>query len=102
VPPSERYEAFGEAGDQFELEAPHYHLNMIGVRRSHATRGLGRELLTAVHDLSRADPLSCGVTLSTETERNVPLYDHFGYRLMGYARVSDDLETWAFFRPDDL
>jgi predicted acetyltransferase len=71
---------------------------MIGVRRSHAGRGLARQLLTAVHDLSRVDPRSSGVTLSTEAANNVPLYHHFGYQLLSHARVSDDLETWAFFR----
>jgi len=98
----ERYEAFGRAGLEYAVDAPHYHLNMIGVRRSHAGRGLGRELLDAVHDLSRADPASCGVTLSTEDPQNLALYEHFGYRLLGHARVSDDLETWAIFRPDTI
>lgn len=35
-----RYEAFGEATQAFDIGRPHYHLNMIGVRRSHLGRGL--------------------------------------------------------------
>lgn len=95
-----RYEAFGETCQQFALQRPHYHLNMIGVRRSAAGRGLGRRLLDTVHELSRRDSNSCGVTLTTETSNNVGLYTLFEYQLLGHARVSDELETWAFFRPD--
>lgn len=97
----ERYEAFGAACGRFAFEAPHHHLNMIGVRRSHAGRGLARPLLEAVHTLAQEDPGSAGVSLSTENPRNLLLYEHFGYERLGHARVSDDLETWVFFRPAD-
>lgn len=95
----QRYEAFGNACGQFALEAAHHHLNMLGVRRAYAGRGFARELLEAVHALAQADPQSAGVTLSTESPQNVTLYQHFGYRILGHARVSAELETWAFFRP---
>jgi GNAT superfamily N-acetyltransferase len=94
-----RYEAYGAACAQFTVASPHYHLNMIGVRRSHTGRGLARRLLEAVHRLSDADGGSSGVSLTTETEQNLPLYEYFGYRLMGHAVVADGLQTWAFFRP---
>jgi hypothetical protein len=35
---------------------------MIGVRRSHVGRGLGRKLLEAVHQMSDADDGSTGVS----------------------------------------
>jgi GNAT superfamily N-acetyltransferase len=95
-----RYDAFGIASHRFTIDTPHYHLNMIGVRRSHAGRGLARQLLDAVHNLSQTDSFSCGATLSTESPRNLALYEHFGYRLLGHARVADDLQTWGFFRAD--
>jgi hypothetical protein len=38
------------------------------------------------------------VSLSTETPENLPLYEYFGYRLLGHAEVGDGLDTWAFFR----
>ena len=95
-----RYEAFGEATKKFEIDQPHYHLNMLGVRRSHHGQGLARQLLDAVHAISSDDPASCGVTLTTEDPRNVPLYQHFGYRIAGHARVDGHLESWGFFRPD--
>ena len=94
-----RYEAFGAAHAPFAIEAPHHHLNMIGVRPSHVGQGLARTLLDHVHGVAEAHSGSCGVTLSTETARNVGLYEHFGYQCLGHSRVAEDLETWAFFRP---
>jgi GNAT superfamily N-acetyltransferase len=94
-----RYDRFGAASHQFDIQAVHHHLNMIGVRPSHLGQGLARILLDHVHGLADADQGSAGVTLSTETAANVELYEHFGYRRLGYTRVADDLETWVFFRP---
>jgi GNAT superfamily N-acetyltransferase len=94
-----RYEAYGTACARFTVASQHYHLNMIGVRRSHVGRGLARRLLESVHRLSDADLVSAGVSLTTETERNLPLYEYFGYRLLGHTVVGDGLQTWAFFRP---
>ncbi len=75
-----RYDAFSLATQQFSISAPHHHLNMIGVRRFHQGRGLARKLLEAAHG-------------------NLSLYEHFGYRVQGHARVTDTLETWTLFRP---
>jgi hypothetical protein len=38
------------------------------------------------------------VSLCTETRQNVSLYEHFGYRLVGSAQVTEELETWSMFR----
>lgn len=94
-----RYEAFGQAGHRFDLEPPHHHLNMIGVRPARAGTGLARALLDHVHALADQDAGSCGVTLSTEAPHNVPLYQRFGYQRRGHARIAPELETWSFFRP---
>lgn len=94
-----RYEAFSAAAQQFTIGAPHHHLNMIGVRRSHQGLGLARKLLEAAHELSASDALSTGVSLSTELPRNLSFYEHFGYRVRGHVRVADTLETWTLFRP---
>jgi ribosomal protein S18 acetylase RimI-like enzyme len=52
----ERYDRYGRAAGQFESDAPHHHLNMIGVRRAHAGRGCARTLLDAVAQLGRDRP----------------------------------------------
>lgn len=95
-----RYEAFAAATAPFEVQAPHIHLNMIGVRPSAQGRGLGRAVLEAVHDLSVSDTASTGVTLTTELESNVSLYRRFGYDLVGSAIVKSAFATWGFYRRD--
>ncbi len=94
----QRYEAYGEASRTLHIAEPHHHLNMIGVRRAQAGKGIGRRLLDAVTTLAAADPGSAGVSLDTEREDNVRLYEHCGWRVTGHARVGPTLETWAMFR----
>lgn len=97
----ERYEAFGRATASFSWPAePSHHLALIGVRRRHAGRGLARLLMDAAHETSRRDPVSRGVSLTTEDPGNLPIYEHFGYRRLGHARLPG-LETWGMFRDDD-
>lgn len=94
-----RYDTYLSATQRVATLAPHYHLNMLGVLRSHQGRGLSRPLLEAAHALSDSVAGSAGVSLSTEHPRNLSLYAHFGYRVLGQTRVSDSLETWSLFRP---
>jgi GNAT superfamily N-acetyltransferase len=93
----ERYDRYGRAAGQFESDAPHHHLNMIGVRRAHAGRGCARTLLDAVAQLVREDPASTGVSLTTEVAGNVAFYEHFGFRQVGHVRIAPDLESWGLF-----
>lgn len=93
-----RYDAYGAATRPFAIDEPHLHLNMIGVLPGHQGTGLARRLVHAVESLSRADPVSTGVSLNTEDARNVALYRHLGYEVVGHAVVGPDLETWGFFR----
>jgi len=93
-----RYEAFGAATAPFTVDSEHIHLNMVGVRRATQGKGLGRAVLEAVHDLSAADSSSTGVSLTTEVESNVPLYQHFGYEVIGSTSVESVFTTWAMYR----
>ena len=95
-----RYGAFADACAPFQIEEPHLHLNMIGVRHRAKGAGLGRRLLDTVHDMSRSDPTSSGVTLTTEDPANVGLYRHFGYEIVGHAEVGPGLTSWGFYRRD--
>jgi len=99
-PARERYENLGEVWQQFSVTEPHYHLNMIGVQKAYAGSGLGGLLLDAIHDLSLKDANSAGVCLNTEDKGNVPLYERFGYEVIGHKIVLPDLETWVMFRKD--
>jgi hypothetical protein len=94
-----RYDVYASAASALAVTAPHHHLNMIGVRHDAMGRGHARALLDAVHALAAADPRSTGVSLSTELSKNVALYQHFGYGVVGHATVAPGLETWSLFRP---
>lgn len=95
-----RYKALCKLWSKFEMEEPHYHVNMIGVRSSFESQGLGSKLLKAVHQMSDDDPVSCGVTLTTEDPANLPFYNRHGYEIEANYIFSEALKTWCFFRPD--
>lgn len=94
-----RYDRCGDAWRPLDVEVPHIHVNMIGVRRRHRGKGLARRLLDEVHALSRSDQGSQGVTLTTEDPRNVGFYEHLGYAVVGHVRIAPELESWAMFKP---
>lgn len=95
----QRYETYANTTRAFAIAEPHHHLNMIGVRHAHMGRGLARPLLEAVARLAEEDPRSFGVSLTTEAVKNLSLYEHFGYEIVGHARVSPELESWGLFSP---
>lgn len=94
----DRYQQYAATWPVLE-PTPHHHLNMIGIRRAHAGQGMARPLLMAVQEMAAADPESSGVSLTTEVARNVTLYEHFGYRVVGHKQVAPTLESWGFFLP---
>lgn len=95
-----RYEAYASAVAPFMPSENHYHLNVLAVRHAAQGRGHARTLLEHVHAFARHDPASSGVSLTTEKEINVALYEHFGYRQVGHAVVVPGLTAWGFFRPN--
>jgi GNAT superfamily N-acetyltransferase len=100
-PVLDRFRDFVKATEPFEPDVPFYFLGLLAVPPRHQGQGYARLLLDAVHDISRDDPASEGVVLTTETSDNVKLYEHFGYRALGQARVGD-VPSWMLYRPDSL
>ncbi len=94
-----RYQRCVTAWQSMESQVPQLHVNMIGVRRAYQTLRLGSKLLDAVHALAEMVPGYEGVSLTTEEPRNVRFYQNRGYRVIGNARISSDLEAWSFLRP---
>jgi len=92
-----RHDEYSKTARSFPPAGRHHHLNMIGVRASHARRGFARPLLEAVEAIARQDPASSGVSLTTELVKNLTLYQHFGYEIRAHARVAPELETWGMF-----
>jgi ribosomal protein S18 acetylase RimI-like enzyme len=93
-----RYEKYGDAAGSLLPNEPHHHLNMIGVIPEYKGKGLSLKLINEVEKLVTSHPLSTGLSLITESKSNVKLYTHFGFNEIGYARVDNNLETWAFFK----
>jgi ribosomal protein S18 acetylase RimI-like enzyme len=93
-----RYEFYGNAAGALQPPQPHHHLNMIGVIPKYKGKGLARMLIDAIEELVRTHPNSSGLSLNTETESNVKLYLHLGFKLIAHAKVDDNLETRAFFK----
>ena len=93
----ERYDAYAAAASAVSVVEPHHHLNMIAVRPAHMGKGLARPLLDAVIRLAEDDPGSAGVSLTTEMPRNVDLYRHFGFEVVGEVDVAPGLHTWGMF-----
>ena len=93
-----RLELYERLSSGLEPQDPHYFLGMIGVLPEHHGKGYGRALLDRVKEMSVADPRSAGVCLSTENPNNVPLYERFGYRIIGEVDI-EEMHSWCMFLP---
>lgn len=97
-----RYTLYGDATAPFAFPLGSVHLNMIGVRRARQRSGLGRRIIDAAQEISRTRPGSLGLSLTTEHVPNVAYYSGLGFELVGHTRVGPGLESWGFFRRDDV
>jgi GNAT superfamily N-acetyltransferase len=93
-----RLEAFERATNTFAPVAPHHFVGMVGTLPGHHGRGYGTALLREVEAMARAHPKSIGVTLTTETAKNVAYYRHLGYEVIGEADVEEVHTTYMLLR----
>jgi GNAT superfamily N-acetyltransferase len=96
-----RYQNCVTAWQSMESRVPQLHVNMIGVRDAQRGTGLGKRLLQEVHALAASIPDCEGVSLTTEDPRNVAFYQHLGYRVIGEARIGEQIAAWSFLRERD-
>lgn len=64
---------------------PHWYLGYLGARRSRQGQGLGSRLLQEV--LTRPDAGGLPAYLESSNERNLPLYERHGFRVVGELRA---------------
>lgn len=88
-----RLETFEAASKKLEPTYPHHFVGMIGVRPEHQGKGLSTLLMDEVTRMSKADPESVAVCLSTEAPSNLPFYAKLGFEITGETSV-DTLHTW--------
>jgi ribosomal protein S18 acetylase RimI-like enzyme len=80
----ERLEALGQVGEmmsQYHPHEPHWYLPMIGVDPARQGQGLGSALLKA--GLRRCDADGLAAYLESSNPKNVPLYERFGFEVLG-------------------
>jgi GNAT superfamily N-acetyltransferase len=80
---------------------PHWYLWTLGVEPARQGQGIGGKLLSAGLERSDAQGLPC--YLETHNPRNVPIYQHFGFRVFEESIVPNgELRIWGMLRPPSL
>jgi ribosomal protein S18 acetylase RimI-like enzyme len=64
---------------------PHWHIGPIGVAPAFQGQGVGKALLGSFLEMADAD--GPGAYLETDVDRNVTLYEKFGFRVIGQADI---------------
>jgi ribosomal protein S18 acetylase RimI-like enzyme len=89
--------AVGEAMAGYHPEEPHWYLAMIGVDPSRQGRGLGSAVLK--ESLRRVDESGLPAYLESSNPKNVPLYERFGFEVMGHVAPGDFPGLHPMWRP---
>ena len=96
----ERCDIFTEVINSFQDEhanIPHWELTIIGVDPIHQGKGYGSKLLRM--KLAEVDEQNLPCYLHTENERNIKLYEHFGFKIVSHAIIpNSELNSWAMIR----
>jgi ribosomal protein S18 acetylase RimI-like enzyme len=88
--PEEKLPVLGEVGDaiaRYHPEEPHWYLAMIGVDPARQGRGYGSAILR--ESLRRCDEDGVVAYLESSNPRNVPLYERYGFEVMGFVQPGD-------------
>jgi GNAT superfamily N-acetyltransferase len=75
---------------------PHWYLAFLGVEPSEQGKGLGSALLRPV--LSRCDAERVPAWLETTNERNLPLYERHGFRVVNESDIPRGPHFWGMWR----
>ncbi|MDI1242672.1 MAG: GNAT family N-acetyltransferase [bacterium] len=71
----------------FHPTYPHWYLPMIGVEPSRRGSGVGSALLQ--HSLANCDAEGLPAYMESSSPKNIPLYERFGFELIGTIRSGD-------------
>lgn len=81
----------------YHPHAPHWYLPMIGVDPGRQGEGLGSRLLS--HALERVDADRLPAFLESSNIRNVPLYERYGFEVMGVIDTGLTPPLYPMLRP---
>lgn len=96
-PEPEAGEQIGREMHAFHPTEPHWYLSMLGVDPACQGRGYGSALLKA--GLARADADGLPAYLESSNPRNVPLYERFGFEVMGLIAPGSFPGLVPMYRP---
>jgi ribosomal protein S18 acetylase RimI-like enzyme len=77
-------------------EKPHWYLAFLGVEPSEQGKGLGSALLRPV--LNRCDAERTPAWLETTNERNLPLYERHGFKVVNECDIPNGPHFWGMWR----
>ena len=86
-----------EAMAHYHPHEPHWYLAFIGVDPARQGQGLGSALLKA--GLARCDADGLMAYLESSHPKNVPLYERFGFEVMGVVQPGDFPPIYPMLRP---
>jgi ribosomal protein S18 acetylase RimI-like enzyme len=76
---------------------PYMYLLLLGVKREHQGKGIGGSLLRPL--MAECDAQNLPIFLETETEENVKMYEHFGFKLIKKITLEKlGLPMWEMMR----
>lgn len=92
-----RLNAYMRQTTKHRPKTPHHYLVCVGIAPEHQGKHLGKEVLDYLHTLSANHPLSTGVGLDTENDKNIGYYEKNGYRFTATESL-EALSIYTFFR----
>ena len=94
---SMRYTEYASAVHKRHSPRPHWYLQFIGVDPMSQGKGYASRLLKPM--LARIDTEGSSCFLETQNRENVPIYQHYGYRVVEEAVVpGTEIGHWAMLR----
>jgi ribosomal protein S18 acetylase RimI-like enzyme len=96
----EKLPVLGEVGDamaRYHPQEPHWYLAMIGVDPARQGQGYGSAILK--QSLRRCDEDGAPAYLESSNPRNVPLYERYGFEVMGFVQPGDFPGIYPMLRP---
>jgi ribosomal protein S18 acetylase RimI-like enzyme len=80
----------------YHPKEPHWYLPMIGVETYQQGRGVGSSLMQ--HSLANCDDDRLPAYLESSNPRNVPLYERFGFEVVGTIQAGNSPPLYPMYR----